>query len=155
VTAGDLAKPASLGDLLAVKNELSADLGTVKADIVTLKTDVTGLKTDVAGLKTDVGVLETEVSQLKHKVDAGFASFDARFTSFEERFTSFEERIIERMRDMQTELLRGYESVSAGQALRLRKLELEHRSLDSTSTDRLSVVEARLLQIEMKLGIAS
>ena len=36
-----------------------------------------------------------------------------------------EHRLTERMRDMQTELLRGFEAFSAGQVLRVRKVEAD------------------------------
>ena len=36
-----------------------------------------------------------------------------------------ENRLVEKMRDMQTELLRGFESFSAAQTIPLRKLEAD------------------------------
>ncbi len=65
---------------------------------------------------------------------------------------ALEHRLIEQMRDMQTELLRGFESFSAGQTIRLRKVEADQSNLDTALSGRVSVVEARLLQIELRLG---
>lgn len=62
------------------------------------------------------------------------------------------EQIIEAMRDMQTELLRGFEAFSAGQALRLRKVEADQSNLDISLSGRVEVLERRLLQIEQRLG---
>ena len=42
---------------------------------------------------------------------------------------AMEERLTERMRDMQTETLRGFEAFSAGQVLRVRKVEADHSTL--------------------------
>jgi hypothetical protein len=63
-----------------------------------------------------------------------------------------EARLTERMRDMQTELLRGFAAFSEGQTLRLRKVEADQSNLDTALSGRVSVVERRLLEIEMRLG---
>jgi hypothetical protein len=63
-----------------------------------------------------------------------------------------EARLTERMRDMQTELLRGFAAFSEGQTIRLRKVEADQSNLDAALAGRVSVVERRLLEIEMRLG---
>ena len=63
-----------------------------------------------------------------------------------------EHRIIEAMRDMQTELLRGFEAFSKGQTLRLRKVEADHSNLDASLSGRIEILENRLQQIEQRLG---
>jgi hypothetical protein len=63
-----------------------------------------------------------------------------------------ESRLVERMRDMQTELLRGFESFSAGQTIRLRTLEADQSNLDTALSSRVNILEARLTQIELRLG---
>lgn len=60
--------------------------------------------------------------------------------------------LTEVMRDMQTELLRGFEAFSAGQVLRVRKVEADQSNLDTALSGRVDVLERRLLQIELKLG---
>ena len=63
------------------------------------------------------------------------------------------DEIIEKMRDMQTELLRGFEAFSTGQTLRLRKVEADHSNLDAALSGRVDAVETRLRQIELRLGM--
>lgn len=66
--------------------------------------------------------------------------------------TAQEDRLTERMRDMQTELLRGFEAFSAGQVLRLRKVEADQSNLNSALSGRVDILETRMLQIELRLG---
>ena len=61
-------------------------------------------------------------------------------------------KLTEQMRDMQTELLRGFEAFSAGQTIRLRKVEADQSNLDTSLSGRVNIVEARLTQIELRLG---
>ena len=61
------------------------------------------------------------------------------------------ERIVEGMRDMQTEILRGFGTWAENQSLRLSKVEADHRNLDTTAATRLANVEHRLLEIEKRL----
>ncbi len=68
------------------------------------------------------------------------------------KFVKLENRLIEKMRDMQTELLRGFESFSAAQTIRLRKLEADQSNLDASLRGRVDVLETRLTQIELRLG---
>ena len=63
-----------------------------------------------------------------------------------------EQRIIEAMRDMQTELLRGFEAFSAGLVLRTRKVEADQSNLDTSLSGRVEILEKRLQQIEQRLG---
>ncbi len=65
---------------------------------------------------------------------------------------AMEERLIEKMRDMQTELLRGFAAFSESQTLRLRKVEADQSNLDASLSGRVNVLERRLLEIELRLG---
>ena len=65
---------------------------------------------------------------------------------------AMEERLVERLRDMQKELLRGFEAFSASQVLRIRKVEADQSNLDAALSGRVDLLEKRLLQIELKLG---
>jgi hypothetical protein len=62
------------------------------------------------------------------------------------------EVLVEKMREMQTELLRGFAAFSEGQTLRLRKLEADQSNLDAALSGRVDVVERRLYEIEQRLG---
>jgi len=59
--------------------------------------------------------------------------------------------LVERMRDIQTELLRGFEAFAAGQVIRLRKVEADQSNLDAALSKRVEILEQRLRQIEIKL----
>lgn len=63
-----------------------------------------------------------------------------------------ESRLVETMRGMQTELLRGFEAFANGQTLRLRKVEADQTNLDLALRGRVEVLENRLAQIEQRLG---
>jgi hypothetical protein len=66
---------------------------------------------------------------------------------------AMEGRLVDKMRDMQTELLRGFAAFSEGQTIRLRKVEVDQSNLDAALSGRVNVVEARLRQIELRQGI--
>jgi hypothetical protein len=65
-----------------------------------------------------------------------------------------EARLVERMRDMQTEILRGFEVVVKSYDARLRRVEtglLSLHSDDFAMNERLASVESRVGEIERKL----
>jgi len=61
--------------------------------------------------------------------------------------------LIEHMRGMQTELLRGFASFSAGFEIRMRKVEADQSNLDAALSGRVLVLEKRLREIEQRLHI--
>jgi hypothetical protein len=67
---------------------------------------------------------------------------------------AMEDRLVEKMRDMQTELLRGFAAFSEAQTIRLRKVEADQSNLDVALSGRVAVLEKRLLEIELRLGRA-
>jgi hypothetical protein len=75
-------------------------------------------------------------------------------TQLETLETRLEARLTEAMRDMQTELLRGFAAFSQGQTIRLRKVEADQSNLDAALSGRVNVLEGRLLEIELRLGLA-
>ena len=86
-----------------------------------------------AQLNAKLDGLNTKVDALDAKVDAGQAL------------------LVEQMRDIQTEILRGFGAWTEAQTLRLVKVETDHKTLDATATQRLAIVETRLLEIEKRL----
>ena len=52
-----------------------------------------------------------------------------------------EQRLVETMRTMQTELLRGFAAFSEGMTIRVRKLEADQSNLDAALSGRVDVVE--------------
>ena len=60
--------------------------------------------------------------------------------------TAAEHRIIEAMRDMQTEILRGINAFGRSNLARMVRLE----TADAATTERLAVIEERLLALETR-----
>ncbi len=105
------------------------------------------------------GRLLTHLDSRLSKLDDRMAQFDQRMAQFDQRMGQFdnaleqlEARMVEKMRDMQTELLRGFAAISEAQTLRLRKVEADQSNLDAALSGRVSVLEKRLLEIELRLG---
>jgi exonuclease VII large subunit len=83
------------------------------------------------------------------------ARLEARLTrNTQTQLETVEARLTEAMRDMQTELLRGFAAFSEGQTIRLRKVEADQSNLDAALSGRVNVLERRLLEIELRLGLA-
>jgi uncharacterized protein (UPF0216 family) len=72
---------------------------------------------------------------------------DGRITSRDGRMTSMEERILERMRDMQTELRKAFLPYQEQSRLRDAAVEARQAALEA----RFHTVEGRLAEIEKKL----
>jgi hypothetical protein len=85
-------------------------------------------------------------------MDERFAAMDERFDAIDEKFVEMEDRLVEKMRDMQTELLRGFAAFTEAQTIRLRKVEADQSNLDAALSGRVAVLEKRLLEIELRLG---
>ncbi len=94
-------------------------------------------KHDVQLVKQDIHVLKQEFKQ--------------DLLAVEDRLT---DRLTEAMRDMQSELLRGFAAFSEAQTIRLRKVEADQSNLDTALSGRVAVLEKRLLEIELRLGRA-
>ena len=62
-----------------------------------------------------------------------------------------EERLMEKLRDMQTELLRAFGTFQESMNLRMRNLEANTSNDTVAVKARIEIVERRLLQIERKL----
>lgn len=63
-----------------------------------------------------------------------------------------EARLVETMREMQTELLRGMAAHSGSITLRIRKVEADQSNLDAALSGRVEILEKRLGEIEQRLG---
>src|SRR5271163_2747877 len=75
-------------------------------------------------------------------------------TQLETMEARLEARLTEAMRDMQTELLRGFAAFSQGQTIQLRKVEADQSNLDTAQSGRVNVLEGRLLQNRVAAGIS-
>jgi hypothetical protein len=87
-----------------------------------------------------------------NKVDDRLAGLDERLTGIDERFEILENKLLEAMRDMQTELLRGMAAYSGSITLRVRKIEADQSNLDAALSGRVDILEKRLGEIEQRLG---
>jgi len=72
-------------------------------------------------------------------------------TRMDQRIEASEQRLVEKMRNMQSELLRGLRASSGAPVIRLRKLEVDQSNSDASLSDRLEIVETRLLEITERL----
>ena len=91
---------------------------------------------------------DERIEALERQVKTGFEEQDRKLTELRDS-------LIEQMRDMQTELLRGFAAFSEGQTIRLRKVEADQSNLDTALSGRVAIVERRLTEIELRLGGAS
>ncbi len=112
------------------------DIHLLKQDIHLVKQDINVVKQDINVVKQDINVVKQDIQLLKHDL------------------TGMEDRLVEKMRDMQTELLRGFAAFSEAQTIRLRKVEADQSNLDAALSGRVAVLERRLLEIELRLGRA-
>jgi hypothetical protein len=84
-------------------------------------------------------------------IEEQFAQLNAKLDVLKTGIQDSEDHLTERMRDMQTEILRGFGMWAENQSIRLTKVEADHRNLDTTATQRIANLEARLLEIEKRL----
>ncbi len=111
------------------------------------------IKQDLLDLKKD---FKQELLEVKQELKQDLLHLEKRsgqelHDSQKELETRMVERLTETMRDMQTEIIRGFHVFSTGVDIRLRKLEADHVNLDTSATLRLANVEQRLLEIEKRL----
>ena len=90
--------------------------------------------------------MDTKLDALEKRMDT---KLDALETGMDAKLTTLSDRLVEQMRDMQTELLRGFNAFAGANTARMDRLELS----DMTIARRMNLVEGRLLQIETRLGI--
>ncbi len=90
--------------------------------------------------RADVRALEVKMEgrlqQLEEKIDRRFAQLTDSLREF--------------VRDSQTELLRGFQAYATGFDTRLAKLGADFSILDQATDRRLSTLERRMLEIEIR-----
>lgn len=92
---------------------------------------------DRPAMKQDLDLLRADVDQ---RFKEFRADVDQRFDQVDQRFDQLQETLIERMRDMQTEVLRAFHSWA-------RPFEIRLRSLPQIE-ERLGLLEERVSAIE-------
>jgi hypothetical protein len=73
---------------------------------------------------------------------------EVRFT---EKLQETENRVRENIHDTETRLLRGFYDHSRSSETRMRKLEADHHNLDTAATQRLALLEQKVLELEKRL----
>ncbi len=68
-----------------------------------------------------------------------------------QRISQLEEKLIAPMRDMQTELLRGFAANNTVLTVRMRKLEADQSNLDSSVSPRLALIEQQVTDMNVRL----
>jgi hypothetical protein len=99
---------------------------------------------DTPATKRDIRALDERMREMKIELLAGV---DERLAGVDERMTGMEERLLERMRDMQTELLKAFLPYQEQARLRDAALEVRQAALEG----RFHTVEGRLVEIEKRL----
>jgi len=83
------------------------------------------------------------------------AAIDAALQEIKEyvnqRTQEIKEYLDERTHDAETRLLRAFVDYSAGSDVRLRKLERETHTLDTTTTERLGELERRVTDLDVRV----
>jgi len=101
-------------------------------------------------IRTELTALDARIGAIGARLDA----IDARFDAIDANFVHQESVLTEKMRDMQTELLRGFQAFSASYDIRMRKMEADTSNLNTSLSGRVNIVEDRLRQIEIRLGLS-
>jgi len=113
------------------------------------------VESKLAAVDSKLAAVDSKLAAVESKfaaVESKLAAVDSKFAEIRAEMVLMEDRLVEQMRDMQTELLRGFESFSVAQTLRLRKVEADQSNLDTSLRGRMDIMEARLLQIEFRQG---
>jgi len=109
------------------------------------------LKQYLADMETRIGGrMDAMQTRINERMDVMQTRINEQMDAMETRIN---ERIVETMRDMQTELLRGMASYSGSVALRIRKIEADQSNLDAAISGRVEILEKRLGEIEQRLGL--
>jgi len=88
-------------------------------------------------------------ARLEAKIDA---KMDAKIDGLEKRLVSTLTDVIEeKVRDAQTEILRGFERFQTGLNIRIRKTESDITNINASTTLRLDNLEERIFEVEKKL----
>ncbi len=85
------------------------------------------------------------------KIDALGTRLDALETRVDGLETHLIEVIEEKVRDAQTEILRGFIAFQNSNAPRMRKMEADLSNIDASTSQRLEILEARMFEVEKKL----
>ena len=79
------------------------------------------------------------------------ADLQALEQRFEQQIAQLQDKLIETMRDMQTELLRGFAAHIDGLTIRMRKVEVDQNNLDAATSPRLALLEQQVTQMNIRL----
>jgi hypothetical protein len=108
--------------------------------------------TQMAANSDNTPATKADLESLEQRLDERFAQFDRSLEQrLDQRFAQFEDKLIETMRDMQTELLRGFAAHIDGLTVRMRKIEADQNNLDAATSPRLALLEQQVTQMNIRL----
>jgi len=93
-----------------------------------------------------------DLSDLEGRFDAKISGLDGKIDGVQ---TRLRDEIGERVRDAQTEILRGFVAFQNSNMPRMRKMEADLSNINAPTSQRLEVLEERVLEIEKKLIIGN
>jgi len=95
------------------------------------------------------------LKELGEFMDVRFRQVDERFhqldEDFSQRMQKSDDRFTERLRDMETRLLKGFYDYQQHSDVRMRKMSADLSNMDTASELRLNNLERRLSELERKI----
>ena len=110
--------------------------------------DLTGQPATLGNLNELEQRIDQKLDSMEHRIDQKLDSMDHKIDGMEQRLV---DKLTEHMRDMQTELLRGFSDYSRSSDIRLRKIEVDAGNLDEASTRRLAALEMQMQEVRAKI----
>lgn len=139
--AGSPVTPQAAGGEKILTREPLAQYDPMPDDSPASKRDLAELRADV---KHDLAELRDDINQRFAGVDERFAQIDGRFAQIDARFDRLRDELVEKMRDMQTEVLRAFHGWAAPLEIRLRAIPNIEERLGLLG-DRVSKIERQQL----------
>ncbi len=109
------------------------------------RADVRALETKMEGRLQQ---LEDKVDRLEDKMDRQYAELRS---DIKRMATEQTEQMQEFVRDIQTELLRGFDAFAGGFDIRMRKVQSDITNVDAATDRRLLILERRMVELEKRL----
>ncbi|MGA2117794.1 MAG: hypothetical protein ABSH56_23930 [Bryobacteraceae bacterium] len=103
------------------------------------------LRGDIAALERN---LKGDVVALEGNLKGDMVALEGNLKG---DMVALENRLVEVVRDVQSEILRGFERYAAAEQIKFRKLQADLSNVDASTDRRLEIVEQRLYEIEKKL----
>jgi predicted nucleic acid-binding Zn-ribbon protein len=96
-----------------------------------------------------------DILDLEGRFDIKIAGLDTKIDGLDTKIDGLETKLkddmAELVRDAQTEILRGFVAFQNSNGPRMRKMEADLSNIDAATSQRLEVLEQRMLEVEKKL----